>query len=342
MRFSVGYQLPDDDGAETFADIVADYRDHIEEVYFPWVGQASGRAKLGVQRGLRDWTAQRRLEQDLLRLREMGVKLDILFNSNCYGACAASEFLENEVGSILSHLEDTVGGIDVVTTTSLTIARTVKKYFSDIETRASVNMRIGTIEAMRYVSGLFDSFYIQRDVQRDAGYVRDVHEWCRAHRKKLCLLANSGCLHCCPGQTFHDNMVAHDAEIDEMKNIPNWTPHVCWNHYEDRDNWAALLQSTWIRPEDLHHYNGVVDLVKIATRMHSHPRLVIHAYTTGRHDGNLLDLFEPCFSPAITPHIIDNQAFPDDWFDRTCTCDRRCDRCDYCPTVLEAVLRKMA
>jgi len=38
MQFAVGYQLP---GGETTADIVRDYREHIAEVYFPWVGMAS-------------------------------------------------------------------------------------------------------------------------------------------------------------------------------------------------------------------------------------------------------------------------------------------------------------
>lgn len=34
MKFAVGYQLPDE-GEEPLVAIVRDFRDHIEEVYFP-------------------------------------------------------------------------------------------------------------------------------------------------------------------------------------------------------------------------------------------------------------------------------------------------------------------
>lgn len=335
-RFAVGYQLSED-GEESFVELVRDYQDAIAEVYFPWVGAASGRAALGRQRGLVDWTAQERLEADLKAFRAMGKKLDLLFNANCYGARAVSQHLENEVGSILTHLDDMVGGVDVVTTASLAVARTVKTYFPGIEVRASVNMRIGTVEAMGYVADLFDSYYLQRDFQRDMSYVKEVRAWCDDNGKKLCMLANSGCLRHCPGQTFHDNMVAHDSEIDEQKNIEGWTPHVCWNLYKNRKNWPAILQATWIRPEDLHNYEEMFDVIKLATRMHEKPRMVIHAYTDRQYPGNLLDLLEPGFGPACAPGIIANNEFPDDWFLQTSTCDRRCHRCDYCRSALELV-----
>lgn len=340
MNFAVGYQLTDS-GEESFVDLVAEYRDQIGEVYFPWIGSASGRAALGSQRGIVDWQAQSRLEKDLKSFREMGLKLDLLFNANCYGGRAVSQHLQHEVGSTLDYLNQLVGGVDIVTTTSLAIARTVKKFFPDIEVRASVNMKIESTEAMSYVAGLFDSFYLCRDVQRDLGFVRNVRDWCDDNGKGLCLLANSGCLYRCPGQIFHDNMVAHDAEIDETKNIEGWTPHVCWNLYRKRENWPAILKATWIRPEDLYHYEGLVDVVKLATRMHSRPRAVLEAYTSGRWRGNLLDLLEPGFASAFAPSIIDNSKFPDDWFEKTSGCERDCQNCGYCAEVFRQVLVEM-
>ncbi|MFH0939255.1 MAG: hypothetical protein V1899_08240 [Planctomycetota bacterium] len=340
MKFALGYQLAERE-AGSFLDLLRDYRPHIAEVYFPWVGAISGRATLGSQRGAVDWTAQARLEDDLRAMRAMGIKLDLLFNANCYGEHAVSQRLENEVGSLLEHLNEIVGGVDIVTTTSLTVARAVKCHFPKVEVRASVNMRIGTIEAMRFVTDLFDSYYLQRDFQRDIAYMKTVKTWCDAHGKGLCLLANSGCLRCCPGQIFHDNLVAHDSEIDEMKNIPDWTPHVCWQLYRHRANWPAILQATWIRPEDVHHFEGLAHVMKLATRMHSHPRMVLEAYTTSRWEGNLLDLFEPCFSPAFAPWVVDNTRFPTDWFDQTSTCNRRCHTCDYCSQTLDGALVNM-
>lgn len=337
MKFAVGYQLPGEDD-EPMVEIIADYAEHIAEVYFPWADLPSGRAPLASRRGYTDWTAQRELERDLVRLRELGMKLDLLFNAACYGGRAISEWLENQVRSVLDYMEAGVGGADIVTTTSPFIARTVKRYFPEVEVRASVNMRIGAIKGMQYLADVFDSYHVQREHNRDLGYLRELQAWADSAGKRLIILVNSGCMMHCSGQSFHDNMVAHEAEIDECRNVSDWNAHTCWRFLEDPANRVCVLQNTWVRPEDLHHYEGLFEVVKLATRMHARPRAVIDAYVNRRFRGNLLDLMEPGFGPAFAPSVIDNTRFPEDWFTRTSTCDRRCHACDYCAQVLERVL----
>ncbi len=337
MKFAVGYQLSEQ-GEEPFADIVRDYVQHLAEVYFPRVGSASGRAVLDRRRGCVDWTAQSRLEDDLRTFRDLGLKLDLLFNANCYGPLAVSRKLQGEVGSVLDHLRSAVGGVDIVTTTSPAIAHTVRTYFPDIDVRASVNMRIGASESMGYVADLFDSFYIQRDYQRDIEYVRHVSRWCAEHGKGLYMLANSGCLRLCPGQVFHDNMVAHDEQIDEIERMTDFEPHICRRVISRPEERSAILKATWIRPEDIHRYEGLVGAMKLATRMHSNPRCVLEAYTSGRWVGNLLDLMEPSFSLFFAPRTVDNTRFPADWFERTSSCGRECGECGYCDEVMTEVL----
>jgi collagenase-like PrtC family protease len=322
---------------ESFPEIVREYADYIGEVYFAWVGASSGRAAAGKRRGFVDWGAQGELEEDLRSLREMGIELDLLLNANCYGGRALSQALANEVRSVIAHIADVVGMPDAVTTTSPAVAYVVHNNFPEIDVRASVNMRIGSPEAMRHLVGLFDSFYLQRDYQRNIAHAERTKRWSREHGLKVGMLANSGCLRFCPGQTFHDNAVAHDSEIDEMKNIPEWTPHVCWNRYADRSNWPAFLQSTWVRPEDISVYADTFDFIKLATRLHSHPRMVIHAYATGEFPGNLMDIMEPALSRGFAPYIIDNRRFPEDWLRRTCSCDGQCLSCGYCDEVLQRV-----
>ncbi|MGD9495582.1 MAG: hypothetical protein AB7Y46_04630 [Armatimonadota bacterium] len=337
MKFAVGYQLLGDED-EPLVEVIADYTPHIAEVYFPWADMPSGRAPLATRRGYTDWAAQRDLERDLLRLREMGMRLDLLFNAACYGGRAISEWLQNQVRSVLDYLEAGVGGADIVTTTSPFVARTVKRFFPDIEVRASVNMRIGTVKGMQYLADVFDSYHVQREHNRDLEYLRELKGWAEGAGKRLIMLANSGCMIHCSGQSFHDNMVAHEAEIDECRNVTDWNAHTCWRFLQDPANRVCVLQNTWVRPEDLHHYEGLFDVVKLATRMHARPRAVIDAYVNRRFRGNLLDLMEPGFGPAFAPAIIDNTRFPEDWFARTSTCDRRCHACDYCAKVLEQVL----
>jgi len=175
MRFAIGYQLPEP-GEAPFAALVEEYRPHVAEVYFPWVHSPSGRADLTRRRGYVDWAGQGRLEDDLRAIKAMGVGLDLLLNANCYGGRALSEHLRNEVASVLEHLGETVGGVDVVTTTSPMIAHVIRTHFPQVHVRASVNMRLGTVAAMAQQADLFDSYYLQRDCNRDLDHVRRLHK----------------------------------------------------------------------------------------------------------------------------------------------------------------------
>lgn len=338
MKLSVGYQLPDE-GAERMIDVVREYAGHIEEVYFAWAAMPSGRAALNVRRGYVDWRAQGEMEQELAELRRLGMRLNLLFNANCYGGRALSEHLEREVASVVDHLAEVCGGVDGVTTTSLAVANTMKTHYPDIRVRASVNMKIGTVDAMEYVAHLFDEYCVQRDFNRDLDHLKELRAWADGAGKALSILVNSGCLAHCSGQTFHDNLVAHEQEIDETKNVGGWSPILCRQVMRNRRNWPNLLRATWVRPEDLHHYDGLIDLAKLATRMHDRPRLVIAAYANRRFHGNLLNLLEPSHAEAVAPAWIDNDAFPPDWFERTAACGRRCGPCPWCAEVLMKVLR---
>ncbi|MFA7159922.1 MAG: hypothetical protein WC299_11520, partial [Kiritimatiellia bacterium] len=182
IRFAFGYQL---DGSESTAEIVRDYRRSVAEVYFSWPGTPSARALPGRRHGLSAAAARAIMEEELCAIRKMGVKLDLLLNANCYGAGAVSRRLEREIKTIIERLCARTGGVDVVTTASPMAARTVKKYFPGIEVRASVNMRLGTVQALLYSRELFDSYYVQRDVQRNLAHVRRLKRWADSNGKGL-------------------------------------------------------------------------------------------------------------------------------------------------------------
>ena len=339
MKIAVGYQLPDAENG-SFADIIGGFIGSVEEVYFPWLDQPSGRAIMTVHEGCVNWGGQDVLERDLHYLKSQHIKLNLLLNANCYGPQSLSVHFKNCICSLIDYLCETTG-LDVVTTTSLFVASTVKKHFSGLDVRASVNMRIGTVNAMKMVATCFDSFYLQREFNRDFARIAEMKNWAENNGKKLHILANSGCINFCPGQIFHDNLVAHEREISGMRNVADWNPCVCWNYLPEQNNWPVLLQNSWIRPEDLVFYEQLFPWVKLSTRMHANPKRVIRAYQDRKFVGNLLDLFEPGFASILHPHIIDNSRFPSDWFEQVTSCDRNCHSCDYCENVLKEVLVKI-
>lgn len=199
-------------------------------------------------------------------------------------------------------------------------------------------MRIGSTLAMEYAKDFFDSFYICRDLQRDIPKVRKIKSHCDAAGKKLLTLANSGCLRNCPSQTFHDNLLAHSSIADEIISNSDFEPHLCRQIYGKQKRFEEILRSTWIRPEELHQYDDLFPVVKLATRQHSHPRRVDGAYVSRSFDGNLLDLLEPGFSAFFAPYIIDNKRFPELWQETAKACASNCVHCGKCETVLKEVL----
>ena len=332
MKFAAGYQ-PFLAG-ELFCEMIADYRDKVGEVYFSIPGRPSGRTEPEADPEL--------LEQlffELAEIKKSGIALDLLLNANCYGADAVSEKFERDIAGTLDRLgkADLLPGI--VTTTSPFAAHAVRKHFPGVELRASVNMRLDSTLAMEYLAEEFDSFYIRRDRQRDLETLRRTSEWCRAHGKKLGILANSGCLRNCPYQTFHDNLVAHDAGVRKNANAADFLPHLCWKRLQKRDNWSDFLRASWIRPEDIPLYAPYVDVVKLATRRHAAARMVIAAYTSGSFDGNVLNLTEPCFAGAFAPYVLDNRLLTFDELPKTCA--DGCRHCGKCERILEKALRRV-
>jgi collagenase-like PrtC family protease len=325
MKLAVGYPVDDDqDLVGLFVDAVEEYRDAIDEVYFAMPGEASGRAPAA---------GSETLAMVLPHLRSLDLRMNLLLNANCHGADAASGALADRVRRCVDRAAD-LAGVDVVTTASPFVAAVLRDSHPEIARRASVNMRIGTIQGMEMVADLFDGFYVRRDMNRDLEHVARLRAWCRSHGKTMCLLANSGCLAFCSGQTFHDNLVAH--ETDRAASLQG-DLLTCRRHLSHEVNWPALLAATWVRPEDLHNYEGLFDTAKLATRMHRAPQMVIRAYARGRHRGNLLDLLEPGHGDVTNGLWLDNAAFPRDWFEKTTSCGRLCETCNYCASVLDRV-----
>jgi len=329
MKFAVGYQ-PFLAG-ELFCEMLADYRDAVAEVYFSVPGAPSGRPEPE-----RTPELMEQLVFELTEMRNSGIALDLLLNGNCYGGDAVSEKFARDITNLLDKLGKTGLLPEIVTTTSPFAAHVVRKNFPGIELRASVNMRLDSTLAMEYLADIFDSFYIRRDRQRDLAALRKTSEWCRANGKKLGMLANSGCLRNCPYQTFHDNLVAHDAEVRKNANLPDFPPHLCWKCLQRRENLSDFLRASWIRPEDLHLYAPYVDVVKLATRRHTSVRMVVSAYTQGSFDGNVLNLTEPCFAGLAAPYILDNRRLSAADLPGVCADD--CRHCGKCEKVLEKAL----
>lgn len=338
MKYIVGYPIKEN---KSFLNTIIQNKKSISEVYFSWGDIPNGRSALSVDDTLTPFEVQQRQSNDLKLLSSEGLKLNMLFNANCYGKDSQSREFFNRVGNLTDYISREFG-LSSVTTSSPLIAKFIKENFEGIDVRASVNMEIGSIEGISYVSKFFDSFYVKRELNRNLPMLLRLRKWCDDNGKQIYLLANSGCLNNCSAHIFHDNLVAHESEISAMDNGYQFRG-VCWDFLSDKNNFEKWLSRTnFIRPEDIELYEDIVPAVKLATRVNSAPTRVLEAYVHKKYRGSVMELLEPNHSGVFYPNYIENANFDENFASHVMSCSKNCEECSYCADVMRRACIKLA
>jgi hypothetical protein len=202
-------------------------------------------------------------------------------------------------------------------------------------------MRLRNTLALEYLAPLYDSYYICRDVQRDLPTFRKMAAWCKDHGKKLCMLANSGCVRNCPWQVFHETLLSHKftETFHEMDYLQ--ADLVCNTIFTKKKMLSEFLRCTWIRPEDIHVFEPDLETIKLSTREAKFPFEIVEAYVNASYDGNLLHLMDPYHGYGFRPNRVDNKSFPAEWVTSGIAgkCAENCTHCGKCEQVLKQVLK---
>lgn len=318
MKFSIGYNpsLP----YERYQNYFNEQK--IDEIYFSVPGIPSGHDMSMCYTQSFD-----EIKRTLLDFSENGKKLNLLLNASCYGKMEGTSEQDNYIYSIMKKLEDSNLHIDIVTVVSPYMAKTIKRNYPNIEIRMSVLSCIQSIQSMILASDIFDSFYINQDLNRNINIITKFSNWCKQNSKKLCIVVNSGCLGSCPYKMSHGNISSHCYERSEYVRIP------CSSIYSNASANRVLhfLQGNWIRPEDIHNYKNIIDIGKIDTRLQTMTfNHTIDSYINEKCIGNLFDIMSQTSPYTIN---IDNQKFPLNYFDNIKKCTKECDKCMYCQTI---------
>lgn len=329
VNFSVGYQFRYDSG---WIDCILLNRERVNEVFFAPLDAPNGRTGERVLKTQFSSEDRRNiLERDLKRISAAGIGLNILYNAGCYGSIARSSVFFKSVVETVSRYHE-VYGLSSVTTTSPFVAELLKTELPKIKVRASINMDIASPRGMDYISQFFDGYYLKRELNRNMPAIRRARAWCDKNGKELLMLVNSGCLSDCSEQIFHNNLVAHGADLIDVDR--KYPIRGCRAYLQRPGKLKCLVRDTnWVRPEDLHLYDGLFDSFKLATRVNKNPEAVLMAYVKGMYDGSILDLMEPDHSVAMNGHKLQNQLFPDGFGTRVASCNKECERCEYCEDV---------
>jgi hypothetical protein len=153
---------------------------------------------------------------------------------------------------------------------------------------------------------------------------------------KMEAVANEGCLPYCPFKLSHDSYIAL-ANISgrDQTHVINCDIG-CIRLVDEQPH--RLLQSPFIRPEDIDLYLYHVDTIKLCGRTLGIDFLInaINAYRARRYDGNLLDLMD-AMSWLADRLYVDNSMLSFDFANMLSQCDNRCDRCGFCKELFESI-----
>jgi len=103
---------------------------------------------------------------------------------------------------------------------------------------------------------------------------------------------------------------------------------------------SEFISAPFIRPEDINYYSKTVDAFKLVYRNQSSSalKIIYNAYFKGKFTGNLFKLLQVRTKPDDAERrkedsgffYCDNTKFPKDFVKTVASCDKNCEKCDYC------------
>lgn len=209
-----------------------------------------------------------------------------------------------------------------------------------LDRHAKVEAQLGYIGETRFLQP--KKIILDRSLNRNLDLLADTARLCRHSFPdlKLELLANEGCLAHCPFKLSHDAYIAL-ANLQERDCTYLLNRDLGCIQLVDEQPYR-ILQSPFIRPEDMDLYLYHIDTIKICGRTLGSGFLeqAITAYMDRRYDGNLLDLLDAMqwLAPSL---YIDNASLSFDFANMLSMCENKCDSCGFCRELFESISRSL-
>ncbi|MDT8443347.1 MAG: U32 family peptidase [Desulfuromonadales bacterium] len=236
--------------------------------------------------------SRQQLADHVKHVRNSGMAFNYLLNSSCMGNREITRKGQREINRLLDWISDI--GVTAVTVASPFMLQMIKTRQPHLKVRISVFGGVDRVRKAQMWEELgadcivLDSILVNRELKTLAEIRKSV-------KCDLELMANNNCLTGCAMSPMHMNALAHSGQSwHENKGFfIDWCFLKCTEM--KLRNPLHYIRSEWIRPEDLHIYEGMgYDLFKLAERDIPTEMMMtrIKAYAARRYDGNLLDLIQ--------------------------------------------------
>ncbi len=284
-------------------------------------------------------------EKHIKKIVDNGWEFDYLVNAMCLGNKQCKKEFRKEIVEHLKWVTDT--GAQYITVANPYLLEFAKYHFPELKVKISVLLDVNSVAKAGFYESLgADEIALGIMMNRDFGFLEQVK---KAVRCGLTLLVNQACLYQCPYRLYHGTVNAHASQSGEAEEdfAINYCMLQC--SAEKLSKPERIIQSRWIRPEDLHIYESLgFDCFKIAGREMSTEWLTntTSAYANRYYEGNLAEILNGLAvmmgmagpSSGRMPYI-DNRKLDGflDYFQKY-NCDGNCKPCTYCGTIASKVI----
>lgn len=275
--------------------------------------------------------------------RSKGIGLYYNLNSGCLGN---REFTAEWQRWIIEHLgwleEIPVEGVVVGTPY---LAEFVKRRAPDLKVHISALANIDTLnKALTYQDMGVDAIHLPDYMNRDFRALAAIR---RQITCDLVLTVNSGCIIDCAMRDYHIAFLSHSDESRQRGSYIDYSALKC--SYMRAMDPAEMIKGTWIRPEDISHYEELgFNIFRISSRTQAEEWTIraMQAYSARYYDGDLCDLVEEygIVEPfGLQPYRVDNRAL-DGFLEavKRKRCREGCGSCRVCDTWAERAVSHRA
>lgn len=276
-------------------------------------------------------------QEHIRKIKKLGVKFNFVANSPSLGGKEHDVTYREE---LLGEIERIVNlGVEMITVSIPFLGELINYHFPHIEVKMSTMLDIRDIQHINLINQMGPKvacITLSRFINRNFELLKNMVDIAPF---ELELLANSLCLHNCPYQMYHSDLVCWQARKKRGWEEPfaDYRAVACDRiRFTDK---SQVIKSPWIRPEDLNEYEQIgISSIKIAGRTFPTEWIIniVEAYARGSYSGNMWDLILPFQDIYVDNRKLNN--FLKHFKNNRPSCDSNCGKCRYCEKIAEDVV----
>ncbi|WP_457613862.1 peptidase U32 family protein [Methanocaldococcus sp.] len=270
------------------------------------------------------------LEEQIRYAKKNNLRMEVVINASCLGGTHLTANGISYINWIFNQLRSI--GVECVALSDPYLVDLAKN--NDLDVNVSCIALVDCLDkALFWDEKEVYAITLDSSINRHFDIIQEIKDNVNC---KLKILVNEACLYKCPMRTQHFNFFSH-ANAQNIPALDDYYYNKCINLRVK--NKELIIKSPFIRPEDLTHYEKMIDIFKISGR--SHPigwiKRVLLAYLKRKWDGNLMELLD---CPRELQHFfyLDNKML-NSAIKKWKSCNKRCSECNFCKDLAEKALK---